>query len=118
MNLTDEDFQKIAKWMNEKYPNYSNCEFCQCPEGMFAIAKTVFRLPVFYKNEELKSCNSFQSIQTESAPMILLFCVNCENSKLFNAMALEAKGCPGINILPPKPKKNVLSFFDFFKGKK
>lgn len=111
MNLKTEDLQKIVDWMKSSFPDHSNCEFCLSTEGKFSLSSVVFSVQVFNKpgEEVVRGC----------APILLFSCINCGNSKFFNTNILEEKGCPGINILPEKPKKkNVLSFLDYFKGKK
>jgi hypothetical protein len=110
MQISEEDGKKISDWFMNRYPNAYRCEFCCSDVGIFSVANQIFQLPIFYKPNESPT-------ERAAAPMLLLFCSNCENSKLFNALVLQRHGCPGINILPPDKKKNVLSFLDYFKKK-
>ena len=113
MQLTEQDAQQIMDWL-KKTPtdDYKHsCEFCGHTGSEFKIVSVIFGMHTFNRNNH-------PMVNADMAPMILLICMKCGNTKFFNALMLEKQGCPGINILPPKPKKNVLSFLDYFKGKK
>jgi hypothetical protein len=109
MELKEEQAQQIIDWLRNSFPNQSTCEFCRHPESTFSIVSLIFGIDAFSKENPM--------VKSGTAPVVLLLCTKCGNQKFFNAAIMEKQGCPGINILPPKPKKNVLSFLDYFKKK-
>lgn len=111
MQFKPENAEEVVNWFRTKCADILNCSFCLTSEpGALCIASNFFSLPVFNKLGEIPNAACI--------PLILLCCNNCGNCRMLSATILEEKGCPHINLLPPKPKKNVLNFLDYFKGKK
>lgn len=111
MEFKPENAEEVGNWFRATCPEILHCKLCLTSEpGTFCIASNFFSLPVFNKPGEISTPGCI--------PVILLCCNNCGTCRMLSATILEEKGCPHINLLPPKPKKNVLSFLDYFRGKK
>lgn len=109
MQISEEDAQLIVDWLGKRCKLPMSCCLCNLEAGSFHFTSRVFSLPVFTKPGE--------PLEKAFTPVILLSCNNCGNINLLDATLLENSGCQGINILPEKPKKNILSFLDYFKKK-
>ena len=110
MEFSQKDRELVLDWFRIKFPEHNNCDFCNLPEARYGLIPILLGAPLFFKpaEEPIKAL----------APFVFLCCSSCGNSKAFNATQLETLGCPGLNLLPKAPKKNIVKFLDYFKRKK